>query len=94
MSDTKHSIAVMGDVLPELWDDIPARGACWATLRDQAAILAAEASMALTSDPDFGRHVMFMRFIDDSEGNPMAVETTRGHAEVVKLRCCFWAATP
>jgi hypothetical protein len=91
MSDTKHQIATLANFPAELWGDVPARDTAWGVLREKAEKIAADAGMALTADPDFGRSVHYMHFVDGSEGSLILVETTRQQAEIVMLRCCFWA---
>jgi hypothetical protein len=91
---SKQQIATLGEFSIDLWNDVPARDACWAILRDRATEIAAESHMFLTSDPDFGRSVLWMHFVDDHEGNSISVETTQDKAQAVMLRCCLWAQIP
>lgn len=91
---TREQVTAVSDVLIELWDDAPARESAWSMLRADAARIAAERP-GWALDPHGRetdvRHVLWMRVADGVGGEPMAVETTREHAEFARLRLVCWA---
>lgn len=86
----KRAIAVVNEFPIELWDDRPARdAACWPSLRDAAAGIAAKDGYVLAEEID--RTVRFVKIVDAADGEPLAVETTRDQAELVHLTLRVWA---
>lgn len=92
--DIKEQVTAISDAEIAVWDDVSARDAAWASLRDKSAAIAAEAGMVL--DPHGRetdvRHVLWMRTADGVGGEPVEVETTREHAGFVRLRLSCWAS--
>lgn len=66
------------------WDDEPFREHIWAELRDTAS-----AGMTLSGREH--QTVTFIRYVTDPQGRAVTQETSRDHADMVRLRLACWA---
>lgn len=88
---TQEQVSVDGTVPISTWDDLTARQAAWADLREKAAAIAARDGKTLTGTPEM-RLFTYVRVTESADGEPWEVECTRGEAELVRLRLSCWAS--
>ena len=84
-----EQVTAEGDYTVSTWDDAPFREHLWAELRDQAATKAAARNMTLADREH--RTVRFMYYVRHPKGHTVAEETSRDHADLVRLRLACWA---
>ena len=65
------------------WDDEPFREHIWADLRDNAA-----AGRTIAREH---QAVTYIRYVTDPHGRAVTQETSRDHADMVRLRIACWA---
>jgi len=84
-----EQVTAEGDYTVSTWDDTAFRDHLWAELRDKATVAASAKSMTLADREH--RTVAFLYYVKDREGRAVAEETSRDHADVVRLRLSCWA---
>ena len=77
-----EQVTAEGDYSLALWADEPFRDIIWGELRDQ---------LGTTIPGREHQTVTFIRYVTDPQGRAVTQETSREHADMVRLRLACWA---